>query len=209
MTAAMALVEGCIRGARVSIRPYARDDADRQRFWPVYDDPLLESYNLRLKPDGVEPYWQSLQNRTDYARFSIEDEVGDFVGTLSLRDLTPGGPTARLGLVIRADRTGSGLGGAALATFLGPFFGSMGFQRLDLDVAATNFRAIRLYERLGFCWAGRHWQTVEIFADEMRRVGGYDRFPHYFRAQLGQVWMLHYDMSMTREDHAAGFGRLD
>src|SRR5262249_3081594 len=149
----------------VTVRSYTRDDAEIQRNWPMLADPLLESYNLRLHPNNVEPYFLDLKARSDYIRYSL-DAVGQFIGTISLRDMVPGIRVARLGIVLRADVIGSGLGGEALAVFLRIFFGSMGFEAMNLDVAAVNSRAMRCYERLGFRWVDRHWQAVEVPPDE-------------------------------------------
>jgi hypothetical protein len=110
VTTTTALDDLLLLGDRVIIRSYTRDDADRQRLWPVFADPLLESYNLRLSPEGVDEYFNYLCTRTDYVRYTVEDDTGDFIGSVSLRDLKPGVPRARLGIVLRRDCCGRGFG---------------------------------------------------------------------------------------------------
>src|SRR4051794_18265048 len=84
----------------VTVRPYTRDDVVRQRLWPPFADPLLESYNLRIREDSVDEYFNRLTSRNDYMRFAVDDAAGDFVGTMSLRDMYPGCRSARLGIVL-------------------------------------------------------------------------------------------------------------
>jgi RimJ/RimL family protein N-acetyltransferase len=192
----------CAVGPRVVIRRYAREDVDSQRDWPEFPDPLLETYNLRIPPAGAEAYFRSLVNRPDYLRFAVDDEHGELLGTLSLREIEPDRSSARLGLVLRGDRLGCGYGAEVLRLFLGYHFDALGFGAMYLDVAANNERAIRLYEGLGFRWLGRHWQLAEIAAADAPRLTDFRRRPDLFRVQHGQVWVLHHDMSMTSDEYA-------
>ncbi|HET7769340.1 MAG TPA: GNAT family protein [Chloroflexota bacterium] len=55
-----------------------------------------------------------------------------------------------VGLGLRPDLTGRGLGGAFLEAIAGFAAGQLGHRRLRVTVAAWNRRAIRLYEKAGF-----------------------------------------------------------
>jgi ribosomal-protein-alanine N-acetyltransferase len=105
------------------------------------------------------------------AYFAVEDDEGQLVGYFSFK---PEGRTLVVGLGLRPDLTGRGLGGGFFAAGLD--YGREWFapERFSLAVATFNERAIKVYERAGFERArvymhetnGGEWEFVE-----MRRSG--------------------------------------
>ena len=105
------------------------------------------------------------------AYFAVEDDEGQLVGYFSFK---PEGRTLVVGLGLRPDLTGRGLGGGFFAAGLD--YGRERFapERFSLAVATFNERAIKVYERAGFERArvymhetnGGEWEFVE-----MRRSG--------------------------------------
>jgi ribosomal-protein-alanine N-acetyltransferase len=79
------------------------------------------------------------------------------------------GGVAEIGLGLRPDLTGRGLGGAFVAAVVA-LARAEGAGRIVLAVAAFNLRAIRVYERAGFAETGRHvrhlagrdWEFVDM-----------------------------------------------
>ena len=65
------------------------------------------------------------------------------------------GPVAEIGLGLRPDLTGRGLGESFLRACLHFASAALGAQSCTLAVAAFNRRAITVYERAGFQEAGR------------------------------------------------------
>jgi [ribosomal protein S18]-alanine N-acetyltransferase len=61
------------------------------------------------------------------------------------------GPVAEIGLGLRPDLTGHGLGESFVRACLRFASSALGAQRYTLAVAAFNHRAITVYERAGFC----------------------------------------------------------
>ena len=94
------------------------------------------------------------------------------VGTIGLRALDFHRGEGTLGIIIRSDRVGCGLGSDAVRTLVGFGFEELGLERIVLDVAEDNTRAIRCYETVGFRLVGRHmgprggptwiWKSVEM-----------------------------------------------
>jgi ribosomal-protein-alanine N-acetyltransferase len=66
------------------------------------------------------------------------------------------GGLVEIGLGLRPDLTGRGLGAEYLDAGLRYAVGTFGAQRFALGVAAFNARAIAVYERAGFREAGRY-----------------------------------------------------
>ncbi len=120
--------------------------------WPADEDDLAEL---------LDP------GRRGEAYYAVEDEDGELVGHFSFR---PEGRTLVIGLGLRPDLTGLGLGGGFLAAGLD--YGRERFapERFSLAVATFNERAIKVYERAGFERAhvymhrtnGADWEFVEM-----------------------------------------------
>ena len=83
------------------------------------------------------------------------DENDSVVGWCDIvRDLRVGfRHTGRLGMGLLSDFRGKGLG-AKLATTAIERGWDSGLERIELDVFASNARAIALYQKLGFSWEG-------------------------------------------------------
>jgi len=168
----------------IAIRPYELADVPRQLQWPRFTDPLLLSYNLTVTPGGEADYFRSRCQRPDYLRWAVDDRRGRLLACISLREIDRANAVARLGITVRPDRLGRGLGRRILRQFIVCYFRDMGFTRMVLDVAVPNVRAIRCYQRLGFQITGSHWQmhtsasdpsvdrAYRHVSDAFRRAGG-------------------------------------
>jgi RimJ/RimL family protein N-acetyltransferase len=87
-----------------------------------------------------------------------------------------------------------------LRAFLPYYFGTMGFHRMLLDVAATNTRAVHVYEKLGFQHCGKHYRNIPreqdlSFLDQEQ----YRPLLKFFRRHRGHTQLLFYDMVLERE----------
>jgi ribosomal-protein-alanine N-acetyltransferase len=102
------------------------------------------------------------------AYWAVKDDAGDLVGHFSFKPKDE--RTIEIGLGLRPDLTGRGLGASFLSAGLD--FARDRFQpdRFVLSVATFNERAIKVYERAGFArvrvymhfTAGREWEFVEM-----------------------------------------------
>ena len=90
--------------------------------------------------------------------FAARDEQGMLVGFFyyDVRDTT-----VEIGLGLRPDLTGRGLGGEFLRRGIDFARSHVGAERILLNVAAFNERAITIYERAGFLRTGEHVRTFE------------------------------------------------
>jgi ribosomal-protein-alanine N-acetyltransferase len=99
---------------------------------------------------------------------AVEDDTGELVGYFSFKPGDPG--TVVLGLGLRPDYTGRGLGGAFVRAGLEHARSSYEPERFSLAVATFNRRAIKVYERAGFGAVrtymhhtnGRDWEFLEM-----------------------------------------------
>ena len=125
---------------------------------------------------------------TDNAIYRVAEAGGEIIGILSCRGLTRMmAPqlvrhVAELGLSVRRDWRGKGVGTALMEGAIAWARATGFITRLQLEVYTTNTGAIRLYERLGFVHEGcrRHairrggkyidTYTMALLLDEEPRV---------------------------------------
>jgi ribosomal-protein-alanine N-acetyltransferase len=102
------------------------------------------------------------------AYWAVEDDAGELVGHFSFKPKDE--RTLEIGLGLRPDLTGLGLGGAFLTAGLEFARGRFAPERFVLSVATFNERAIKVYERAGFApgrvymhsTGGGEWEFLEM-----------------------------------------------
>ena len=102
------------------------------------------------------------------ATAAVEDSEGELIGFFSCKPREPG--TIEVGLGLRPDHTGRGLGLAFVEAGLDDARTRLEPQEFSLAVAAFNGRAITVYERAGFSEVRRYthhtngadWEFVEM-----------------------------------------------
>jgi len=97
------------------------------------------------------------------AHFVAVDDAGEVVGWCDIVRLGLEGfqHSGRLGMGLLAHARGQGVGRRLAQTTIDAAR-SRGIERIELEVFATNVRAIRLYERLGFMHEGVRRQARKL-----------------------------------------------
>jgi len=191
-----------LRGSRVTIRPLNRADLSAMAAWRPFDDPLLAGANwLQRAPDELQRWYTQSQGDPQRLLYTLLDESGRTVGLLTLREVN-GRRSARLGVTLGADFVSQGYGTEALLLFVDYYFDELGFDKLALDVAAYNQRAIRVYQKLGFQIVSQSRQAPprEMSLDFLRDPRYADVHRFFPRDWLGRRRLLCYEMELTRED---------
>jgi ribosomal-protein-alanine N-acetyltransferase len=145
-------------------RPLAQADAEAIAEWH-YPEPYT-FYDWREDPDDLAELLDPAARADAYA--AVDDGSGVLVGFFSFRERGRG--TLELGLGLRPELTGRGLGGGFLAAGLDHARARFGPEQVVLRVAAFNRRAIVVYERAGFTPVrvyphetnGGVWEFVEL-----------------------------------------------
>ncbi len=129
--------------ARFAIRPMTVEDATEIAAWR-YPEPY-DFYDWDRDPDDLSDLLDPAGWGVKY--FAADDENGRLAGSFAF---TVSDDVVEIGLGLRPDLTGRGLGGAYLETGLQFASETFGGRDHALAVAAFNQRAITVYERAGF-----------------------------------------------------------
>jgi [ribosomal protein S18]-alanine N-acetyltransferase len=141
-----------------------QEDAEAIAEWR-YPEPY-SFYNWTADPDDLRELLDpSLRGE---AYWSVKDDTGALVGHFSLKPKDE--RTVEIGLGLRPDLTGRGLGGPLLAAGLEFALTRFAPDRFLLSVATFNQRAIKVYERAGFApvrtyihsTSGGEWEFLEM-----------------------------------------------
>lgn len=145
-------------GERLSLRPVGPEDLGRVQQWLV--DREVGRYLLpvwSLLPTARGGRVERLYTAPDGVHFAIVLRRGSRpIGICALFGIDWIGETAEVGIVIGEKALwGQGYGPEALSLLLDHAFGTLGLRRVFLHVQASNTRAIRAYEKVGFVHEGR------------------------------------------------------
>jgi [ribosomal protein S18]-alanine N-acetyltransferase len=109
-------------------------------------DPPYDFYDAEADPEDLAELLDPVQREGRY--FAVLREPGDLVGFFMFK---LEGDIVEVGLGLRPDLTGGGVGLSFLLAGLEFARERYAPTRFRLAVAAFNQRAIRVYERAGFC----------------------------------------------------------
>lgn len=126
-----------------TFKPMTEEAARQSAAW--HYPPPYTFYDMEQDPEDLEEWldpqrWQA----PNYAVFNEKDELVGFF------TFTPGDQETEVGLGLRPDLTGKGLGQAFIEAGLAFGREQYAASTWTLRVAAFNKRAVRLYERVGF-----------------------------------------------------------
>ena len=140
--------------------------------WGRHADPLFADYNVpRLTPADVDRWWTTQAARPGRLLFAgLLDGV--LVAQMTLRDLEREPGRADFGITMDPRYVGKGLGKRFISALLGIAFSELGLERITLEVAGYNLRAVAAYGACGFVETGRTWSQLDspvAFADLIER----------------------------------------
>ena len=94
--------------------------------------------------------------------FAIADENDEYLGTISLKNVSYKNSNAEYAIVMRKKAQGTGAAMAATQELLKYAFEELKFHKLYLNVLEENVRAQKLYEKCGFVYEGTAVDAVII-----------------------------------------------
>jgi RimJ/RimL family protein N-acetyltransferase len=144
----------------LKVRRCMRSGMDLLSRWPEYP----ESYNFfnfsfaHLDPSEMDSFFEARQRQED--RMVLVVDYGDVksIGYLALIGIDwASRRCSNMGIRVHPEWWGRGVGVGMLATVRDWWFAN-GMTGLRLDVASSNARAVRCYEKVGFVKIGELWR---------------------------------------------------
>ena len=127
---------------------------------PMHQSEALE-IAVRWKYDGEYAFYDMTADPEDYEEIVTPEKRGDRYFSVFSGDELIGffcaereGADIEIGLGLRPDLTGQGRGGAFLEEVLRFVRENYSFEKIRMEVASFNQRAIKVYERAGFVKTG-------------------------------------------------------
>jgi RimJ/RimL family protein N-acetyltransferase len=157
-------VPGFLRGAKLVLRAFARDDLEAYRRW--LDDPRVTEYlEMGARPTreaDCEAFWRLASESEDALVFAIvERKGGKVVGTCGLYLLQWICRRAQFNILIgEPSAWDKGYGSEAARLVLDYAFDKLNLNSVQLGVNADNARAVRSYEKVGFVHEGVRRQFI-------------------------------------------------
>jgi aminoglycoside 6'-N-acetyltransferase len=134
-----------LRGERVTLRPL--EERDKPRLVEILEEPeVAQWFGMSLPEESADEFISD----PEVTGFAIE-AGGEVVGAIGFyEEDTPEYRHAGMDLFLAAGNQGQGLGPEALRLVARHLFEERGHHRLIIDPAASNERAIKAYEAVGF-----------------------------------------------------------
>lgn len=184
----------------ITVRRLNREDVEVMASWGKHSDLLFQHYNfpeLTLSERGV---WYRMKSSGKKRRcFAVLDEDNRVAGYLSMKRIKVFRKTSELGIVLDPDRVGQGYGTLALKAFLKMYFEEFRMNKLFLQVALFNERAIRAYRKSGFVVEKEMvlaFEEQEIDRDLLREAMMND---HQLFIENNRIYCRYYLMSIDKE----------
>lgn len=92
--------------------------------------------------------------------YAVVDESDEYLGTVSLKAVNMEAKNAEFGISFRKKAQGRGIAAQATRELLKKAFEDFGFERVYLCVFASNLKAIKLHEKIGFTYEGEFRKHV-------------------------------------------------
>jgi RimJ/RimL family protein N-acetyltransferase len=184
----------------VCLRAWDRADLDHLAAWPSYPFPY-EPFNLsygRMTPAEREAAFQTRDTCPNRITLVADHQRQRTIAFVALAEIDwEGLAVGNMGFRVHPSWCGQGVGAAILRTVVNWCF-DWGVQTLRLDVAASNARAIRCYEKCGFFINGTFWRDAPELAGLDISTPLYDFLRPHVRVENGVSQLRFWWMQISR-----------
>ena len=108
-------------------------------------------------PNSIESVQEFIQRSwidKNNIHFAIVDDEDNYVGTVSLKNINFIDRNAEYAIVIHKEYWGKEFASFATSEIIKYGFKKLNLNKIYLNVQASNLRAVRFYEKYGFCKEG-------------------------------------------------------
>ena len=148
------------QGERVRLRAVEPEDWKIFNQWDLDSDMARDCYWVPFPKSQEAARKGALDTsleapKGDNFNFVIENEKGEFVGTINTHDCDARNGAFKYGLAIRREYQRLGYASEAIRLVLRYFFQELRYQKVTVGVYDFNEASIKLHEKLGFQHEGR------------------------------------------------------
>ena len=145
------------------VRHWNCDDLDELAAWPRYpfsDEGFVFSFK-EMTPEERDLLFRSREDRTDTMVLIVEHASHRAMGYISILEIDwINREVGNIGFRIEPSWCNRGIGTSILRSVSQWCF-DCGLRKVHLDVAASNNRAVRCYEKVGYVKKGELWREAE------------------------------------------------
>ena len=190
-----------ITAGKITIRYLSREDLYMLAAWPKYPFPFegFEFGFREMNEAQLDMVFQQRNERLDYFPLVVDDAQQQSIGYIALAKINwTELKVGNLGFRIHPGWVNKGIGTSVLRAVCVWLF-KCGFLSIGVDVAASNSRAIRCYENVGFYEIGGTWREAHDLKEVDITNAKYDFIRPHLR-QVGDVhWLRFLLMEITPE----------
>lgn len=137
------------------IRRLERRDAEFMLEW-MHDRDIKQAFRYPFEQSTLESVTAFIENsftETD-RHFAVVDDADEYLGTISLKNISYEDCSAEYAIIIRRRARGTGVAARATRELLAYAFDTLGLHRVYLNVLAKNEGARHFYIKCGFVYEG-------------------------------------------------------
>lgn len=149
---------------KVVLRALRMSDAEGMLEW-MHDGKIASYFRTDMMERTIEDVHEFISNANenkDSLHYAICIDDGEYLGTISLKNIDLLNMQAEYAIVLRKGAQGKGIAYQATKQILDIAFKELNLQRVYLNVLADNKRAISTYTKCGFVFEGTFRQAIRI-----------------------------------------------
>ena len=138
----------------IYLRKLTAKDADAMYEW-MHDPKVCCWFQQNMSNKSKEDILEFISNAnqdSDNIHMAISNAEGDYLGTVSLKNIDMTKREAEYAIAMRSCAQGRGIGKTATMLILKKGFSELGLQRIYLNVLSNNIHARKMYEKCGFIY---------------------------------------------------------
>ena len=138
------------------IRNLEQKDAELMLEW-MHDAEIASQFRKEMQKLTIEDarsYIAGCVNDNANVHFAIVDDADEYLGTVSLKNINRQDQNAEYAICLRRKAMGTGAAKFATEQIISYGFNTLKLARIYLNVLSENKRAVRFYEKFGFCYEG-------------------------------------------------------
>lgn len=130
----------------------------------MHDQDTKRAFRFPFEQSTEESVMEFIDHSfTDASRhFAIVNDFDEYLGTVSLKNISQLDKSAEYAIVVRCIVRGTGVAEIATKEVLEYAFGTLGLHRVYLNVLAKNERARHFYTKCGFVYEGTSRDAIML-----------------------------------------------